>query len=133
MNLVAEICNALLESPSVAAIVGSNSETARIWNGWERVNAYPCIVVEVDDDEPQNDLHGVSGMDVSQVTITCRDNTDTGANALWEAVRSSLAGYSGAFDAILDDTQRSSTPKNEGSTARWYDRVMSFTILWSNV
>jgi hypothetical protein len=131
MNLTTEISTALLAAPAVTALVGSDATSARIWNGWERVNACPCIVIEVDDDEEQNDLRGKSDLTISTPTITCRADTDTEAQALWKAVRATLAAYhANGLDLILDDTARSNTPKSEGSTAHWYDRVMSYTALW---
>ena len=130
INLATEIGNVLLANAAVATLTGSDPITAKIWNGWERVNAYPCVVIEIDDDSEQNDLSGTATMIISDVTLTCRGNSDTDSRDLWAAVRACLAGYSGTFEAILNDTQVSNTPKEEGSTAHWYDRLMNFTILW---
>ena len=107
-----------------------------IWSYWPRTYAVPCIVVEVDKDEEQNDLSGKapSGMLVSEITITCRGATGPVAWSLWCAVRNALAGQTiGGVDYILDDTADSDTPKSEGSTDHWYDRVMSFTTIRSEV
>ena len=137
-NIFNEISAALLTMPAVTSLVGSNPLTCRIWNSWERVNAYPCLVIEIDKEEEQNDLGGVPDLVVAEVTITARDNSEAGAHALQQAVRNNgtspgtgLAGYHGTFDAVLDDTVRSSTPKDTGGTANWYDQVMTFTMLWN--
>lgn len=109
----------------------------KIWSYWPRTYATPCIVVEVDRDEEQNDLSGKapSGMLISDLTITCRASDPGGgpqAWALWNAVRNALAGQTiGGIDFVLDDTADSDAPKSEGSTDHWYDRVMSFTVLRS--
>jgi len=131
VNLVTEISTALLAAADVTALVGSDPATTRIWNGWERVNAYPCIVIEVDSDDEQNDLRGKADLVISEVAVTCRANTDSESLTLWQAVRAALAGYSGGgLDLVLDDTAHSATPKAEGSMAHWYDRVMSYTAMW---
>ena len=131
-NLFPSLNAALLGMAGVTALVGgSDPKTARIWNSWQRVNAYPCIVVEIDDEDEQNDLQAQPDLVIAEVTITCRANTDDESDALQQAVRAGLAGYSGAFDAILDHTAHSETPRNDGSKLHWYDRVMSFTMIWN--
>lgn len=130
MNLKTEIQNVLLADATVTAITGANT-SARIWASWPRTDEAKCVVVETDEDTDQNDLRGLSDMTISVVTVTCRESTDALAHALWSAVRDCLAGYSGTFEAILDGTDHSTTPKSDGSTGHWYDRIMTFTILWS--
>ncbi len=137
-NIFIDLKAALLTMPAVTALVGSVSATARVWNSWQRVNAYPCIVMDIDREVEQNDLSGLPDLIVAEVTITCRDNTHDGSDALQQAVRNNgtnpgtgLAGYSGTFQAILDDTVHAEVPKNDGSGAHWYDHVMTFTILWN--
>lgn len=110
----------------------------QIWSYWPRTYATPCIVVEVDKDDEQTDLSGKapSGMMISEITITCRAGDPGGGLAswaVWAAVKAALAGQSiGGMDYILDDTADSATPKSEGSTDHWYDRVMSFTTIRSS-
>jgi hypothetical protein len=129
MNLFTDLRTALLAMPAVAAIVGSGA-TAKVWNGWQRIYATPCIVIDLDGDAEQNDLSGSSaGLLISEVTITCRTDDDDATHALWLAVRAGLRGYRGTFDAILDDTAQSTPAKSDGSTGHWYDRVMSFTVM----
>ena len=118
-NLFPVLNAALLNMPAVATLVGgADPTTARIWNSWQRVNAYPCIVVDIDREDEQNDLSGTPDLVVAEVTVTCRDNTHDGSDALQQAVRNNgtspgtgLAGYHGAFDAILEDTVHAETPK----------------------
>jgi hypothetical protein len=137
VNLSQAIQDALLTMDAVTALVGDDPLSARMWANWERVNAYPCIIVEIDREDPQNDLQGRGGLVVAEVTITCRAETCVGAVALREAVKlngtdpgTGLAGYSGDFDAVLDGTASAAAPKGDGSTAHWYDQVMSFTVLY---
>ncbi|MGA2035876.1 MAG: hypothetical protein ABSG68_26815 [Thermoguttaceae bacterium] len=136
MNLFISLKSALLSIPAVAAIVASDAHapdptTARIWNSWERKNAYPCIIMDIDREAEQNDLSGRGDLIIAEVTVTCRDNTHDGSDALQQAVRAGLAGYSGDFQAVLDDTTHAEPPKGDGSTAHWYDHVMSFTMFWN--
>lgn len=140
MNIFSQVKSALLAMPAVTAIVGASSSSARIWNSWQRVtgaNAYPCVVLDIDSEEEQNDLLARPGLVIASVTITCRDNTHDGSDALQAAVRSNgtspgtgLAGYTGSFDAILESTAHSETPKDDGSTGHWYDHIMTFTMLY---
>jgi hypothetical protein len=134
INLYELLSGILLAAPAVNTLVGSDPKTAKIWNSWERVNAYPCIVIEVDSDDENNDLSGYSGMTSSKVAVTCRGNSDSDSFALWIAVRAALGSYaSNDVDIILDSTSHSATPKGEGSTAHWYDRIGDYTILWKAV
>ena len=72
-NLFPSLNAALLGMAGVTALVGgSDPKTARIWNSWQRVNAYPCIVVEIDDEDEQNDLQAQADLVIAEVTITCR-------------------------------------------------------------
>lgn len=106
----------------------------QVWSYWPRTYATPCIVIEVDRDEEQNQLTGASasGMLQSTVTLTCRASDPNGgpqAWSLWSAVRHALHGKTIAgIDYILDDTVDSATPKEDGSTDHWYDRIMSFSV-----
>ena len=139
LELFTEIRSALLSIPAVAALVGGDGDTAKakIWNSWQRVNAYPCIVIEVDGDDENNTLDGTGDLVNSDVVLTCRDLTAEGSKALRDAVRGTpaapgLAGWSGTFEAVLEHTVRSATPTGDGSKAHWYDNVMSFTVQWSD-
>lgn len=130
MATIHDIRDALLALPAVTAIVGSGA-TARVWSDWQRTYTAPCIIVELDKEEEQNDLTGrAGGLIVADVTLTCRAATSDVSDTLRDAVRAGLSGYSGAFDAILDDTQNAAVPKDDGSDLHWYDNVMSFTMLW---
>lgn len=141
MNVYEEIRNALLGMNQVTALVGSDSATARIWNSWQRVNAYPCIVVEVDREKLWTPCLDTGKIDLvaGDITITCRDVTRDGSDALAAAVKKNgtnpgtgLAGYDGTIYCWLEESVRSETPKNDGSPAHWYDQVMSFNLFWSD-
>jgi hypothetical protein len=117
------------DTPTQTALAGG-----QIWSYWPRTYTTPCIVIEIDKEDEQNQLTGASdsGMLISPVTITCRAGDPGGgpaAYALWLAVRNVLSGKTIAgIDYILDDTADSATPKSDGSTDHWYDKVMSFNV-----
>lgn len=137
MNIFEDLRTALLGMSAVTALVGSGS-SARIWNSWPRTYTVPCIVIDVDQETPANDLSGKGGLVFAAVVVTCRDDDQSDSHALAEAVRlngtnpgTGLAGYSGTFDAILDNGQHAEVPKGDGSTAYWYDHVLDCTLIWS--
>jgi hypothetical protein len=133
----------IIEESLRAALKGMVAVTTivsdRIWDEWFRSETLPAIVFEIDMENPQNDLSGRGGLVLAEANIICRAATRSASRALAEAVRrngsiepgSGLAGYSGAFDAMLDDIQTALTPKAEGSSAYWYDTNMSFALSWS--
>lgn len=129
MNLFTDLRNALLALPAVTAIVGSGA-SAKIWNSWPRTYEVSCIVMDIDSEEENNCIDGKGGLITASVTVTCRAATHDASDALQEAVRHGLAGYSGTFEAVLDSTVHSETPKADGSTEHWYDHVMDFSMLW---
>jgi hypothetical protein len=91
------------------------------------------VILEVDNEEPQNDLTGKGGLVYADLTVRCRAATKSAARALAEAVRTNntdpgtgLAGYHGTaggltFDAVLEDQVVSFTPAGEGSDRGYYD------------
>ena len=129
MNLFVDLKAALMNVPAIVSLVGG-STTPRIWNSWARTYPTPCIVMDIDRESENNDLSGKGGLITADVTVTCRTDTHDTSDELQELVRSALAGYSGTFEAILDDTTHAEIEKNDGSTGHWYDHVMSFTMLW---
>jgi len=133
MNIEIELNKTLLGMTAVVALVGD-----RVWDEWFRTSVVPAIVFEIDTENRENDISGRGGLVFADVNIICRADTRAASRELAEAVRmngstspgSGLAGYSGAFDAVLDDTQPAAVPKGEGSNAYWYDTNMSFTMSW---
>lgn len=129
-----ELRSALLGMAAVTTIVAD-----RIWDEWFRSATVPAIVFEIDAENRENDLTGRGGLVFADVNLICRADTRAASRALAEAVRTNgstspgtgLAGYSGAFDAVLDNMQPAAVPKSEGSNAYWYDTNMSFTLSWS--
>jgi hypothetical protein len=131
MDLFTALRTVLLDTNSVTAIVGA-ADAARIWNSWPRTYDVPCLVLDVDREDEQNDLSGHSGLTIAEVAITARGNTHDQSDALCNTVKPVLCGYAGGtFDAILDHVVHSETPKMDGSTGHWYDHVMGFTMLWN--
>ena len=122
MDIFTEIKSALLGMPAVTALVGgTNSETVRIWNSWQRVNgrgSEPCIIMDSDDEVDENDLSGSGGLVIAEMTVTCRANSHAQSEALCQAVKlngtapgTGLAGYPGTFDAICNNTQHVRRPR----------------------
>jgi hypothetical protein len=112
----------------------------RVWDEWFRSKIVPALVFEIDHEGRENDLEGRGGLVDAQANIICRANTRAEARALAEAVRTNntdpgtgLAGYAGAFDAVLDDVVMAAVAKGDGSNAHWYDANMSFTLLWKEL
>ena len=128
-----ELRTALRAMSEVTDIVGT-----RIWDEWFRTNTYPAIVFEIDSENRENGLSGRGGLVYASVNIICRADTRSDSRALAEAVRvngdvqpgTGLAGYSGTFDAWLEDMQPAAIPKNDKSNAHWYDINMSFVLSW---
>ena len=134
MIIEEELRAALKAMTAVTTIVGD-----RIWDEWFRSETIPAIVFEIDIESPQNDISGRGGLVFAEVNVICRAATRAASRTLAEAVRtngsispgSGLAGYTGDFDAVLEDMQAAAVPKNEGSNAYWYDTNMSFRISWT--
>lgn len=105
----------------------------------------PHVVIEVDREDPQNDLTGKGGLVYAEVTIRCRDRTKAGARALAEAIRrndtdpgTGLAGYHGtisgfSLDAVLEDTQIAFVPETDGSSRGWWDVFQSYMVSFAEV
>jgi len=133
MNIEAELRAALTGFSAVTAIVG-----ARVWDEWFKNDTVPAVVFEIDNEDQENTLVGTGGLIFADVNVICRANTRKAARALAEAVRingttpgTGLAGYTGRFDAWLEDRQNARVPKNDGGNAHWYDVNMSFKVSWS--
>lgn len=129
MDIVTEIRDLLLAMPAVTNQVGSGS-SARIWGGWPRTYAVPCVVIEVDSEDLQNGLDGNSIGNVAQIAVTCRGGTAAEARALREAVKA-LQGHAGTLDVVFDSVVHSQTPKGDGSTAHWYDEVFDGVAIFA--
>jgi hypothetical protein len=130
LNIFVEVRNALLNVSGVTTIVGSGT-AARIWNSWQRTWTTPCLVVDVDEETPEQELDGHGNLTYATVTITARATTHLESDNLSDLVKAFLAGYSGTFDAYFDNLVHSETPKDDGSTDHFYDHVMSFTMSWN--
>ncbi len=129
-----ELRTALLAMSEVTDIVGT-----RIWDEWFRTDTYPSIAFEIDSELRENGINGRGGMVFAEVNVICRANTRAASRSLAEAVRvnggispgTGLAGYTGNFDAWLDDMQPAAVPKNDKGTSHWYDMNMSFVVSWA--
>ena len=129
-----ELRTALLAMSDVTDIVGT-----RIWDEWFRTDTYPAVVFEIDNENRENGLNGRGGRVYADVNVLCRADTRSASRTLSEAVRVNgdtqpgrgLAGYTGNFDAWLEDVQTAAVPKDDKSNAHWYDVNMSFVVSWA--
>lgn len=105
----------------------------------------PGVIIEVDGEDPLNDLAGVGGRVYAAVNIKCRAATKAVARALAESIRSNdtdpgtgLAGYSGTpdsdlIDGVLEGMTTSFTPAGEGSDQGYYDVDCSYNVTYAEV
>ena len=132
MIIEEELRTALVGMTAVTEIVG-----ARVWDEWFRADTLPAVVFEFDNEDQENTLAGTGGLIFANVNIICRAETRRESRLLSEAVRANnttpgtgLAGYSGTFDAWLEDRQNAATPKGDAGNTYWYDTNMSFVLSW---
>lgn len=132
MNFFTELRTLMLATPGIATLIGGTGTGARIWNSWPRTYATPCIVIDIDQEDLQNDLTGHSDLTIAQITITCRGDSHMASDAVSDAVKA-LAGYgttSSTFQMVWDSIVHSDTPKEDGSTGHFYDHVMDGVAIW---
>ncbi len=103
------------------------------------------VIIEVDSEDPLNDLDGVGGRVYADVNIKCRAATNEVARTLAESIRrndtnpgTGLAGYSGTvnatvIDAVLEDTTPSFTPAGEGNDQGYFDVDCSYNVTYAEV
>ena len=125
---------------TVTAIIGTGNAARIRPDRLGQDETLPAILMEIDDEEPENDLLGQGGLVYSEVTLTCRANEKADARALAEAIRingadpgTGMAGYHGTvggvmFDAVLESTTMAWTTESEGSEAGWFDVLAEYTV-----
>lgn len=104
------------------------------------------VIIEVDNEVPQNDIDGKGGLVYADVNIICRAREKAIARTLAEAIRTNdtdpgtgLAGYSDTpvggsqIDAVLEDVQTNFIPEAEGSDKGWYDVYNNYTVSFAEV
>lgn len=131
-----DLITALKTMSAVTALVGSGTSARIRTDDFERNETLPAVLIEVDEDTPQNDLTGRGGLTYSDVTVTCRASTISGSRALAEAVKfngaipgTGLCGKaSAAFDSYLDHTESAVVYKDDGTNVHWYDTLLSFVV-----
>ena len=140
-----DIRTALLAMTAVADFNGSGSADEMVIRyGYleeDDDTTDPHIVIDIDNDTPQNSLDGLGGLRFAEVTITCRATTMARAKALAEAVRvngtnpgTGLAGYSGSgttFDSWLEDEVRAVEPYDDNSGRWWHAVIQTYTVNYS--
>ena len=140
MSLEGDIRTALLAMDAVTALVGtSHSARIRPYMLDDRDDkTEEHIIVEVDEQRPQNTIEGTGGLTYADVNISCRAMTPTQARALAVAVKrngttpgTGLAGYgssSTAFHSVLDGEVASRTLWAEDSQRAWYTVEQSYVM-----
>jgi hypothetical protein len=133
MGLVENIRTALLSFNAVTALVGTGS-SARIYpDAFDEQATLPAILVEIDDEEPQNSLDGRGGLRIGTATITCRAATRQGAEALALAVlgnganpQTGLRTYVGSgWDVdTVNSIATAASPKGYGTQKQYWDTVI---------
>mgnify|MGYP002631519982 CR=1 len=118
---------------AVTAIVGTGDDARIRPDRLEDSDTRPCIVIEVEDEDPANDLTGTGGLVFTDVSIYSIARTKAAARALAEAIRlngtdpgTGLAGCHATaasiqFDAVLYSTQIDYIPLGDGSSrGNWH-------------
>ena len=132
MNIFIPLKAALLSLPAVTALVGDDVATpARVWNSWPRTYADPCIVMDVDEEGENSFLDTGVGDLVRRGRAHLPRRHHDASDALAAAVKAGLGGWSTDFVAVLQNTAHSEVPKNDGSTAHWYDHVQTWLLQWN--
>ena len=134
MGLAEDIRSALLTFDAVTALVGTGSSSRIYPDAFdENEVTMPAILVEVDSDDPQNDLSGRGGLRIGMVTITCRAATRQGSVALADAVlgngmnpQTGLRAYAGSgWDAdTVNSIVTTRVPKGMGTQKAYWDTVI---------
>lgn len=145
MSVEADLRTLLLTFSPVTALVGTG-DSARIRpdklaQGDD--DTLQAIIIEVDDERPQNTLEGTSLRRYADVTVRCQARTKAQARAVALAVKlngtdpgTGLAGYTGTlsgtvYDAWLEDEQTSFSPVEEGSDEAYYYVFSNYVMTWA--
>ena len=145
MSIEESVRTALLAMTAVADFNGSGSgDEMVIRYGYleeDDATSDPHIVLDIDNDLPQNDLTGRGGLRFADLTVTCRATTMALSKALAEAVRTNctapgtgLAGYGGSgtsFDSWLVEETRAVEPYDDNSGRFWHATIQTYTICYT--
>lgn len=104
------------------------------------------VIIEVDNERPQNSIDGLGGLVYADVNIICRAREKEIARTLAEAIRTNdtnpgtgLAGYTGTpvggskIDAVLEDMTTVFIPEVDGGDEGWYDVFCSYIVSFNEV
>ncbi|KKK62026.1 hypothetical protein LCGC14_3008430 [marine sediment metagenome] len=145
MSVEVDLRTLLLTLSTVTALVGTGDD-ARIRPDkldQDDDDSQPAIIVEVDDERPQNDLTGTSLRRYADVTLRCQARTKAQARAVAVAVKlngtdpgTGLAGYGGTvsstvYSIYLEDDQTSMSPVEEGSDEAYYYVFSNYVVTWA--
>lgn len=142
--MIEETLTTFLKTLSTVTDIVGAGDAARIRpDRLEEVDSPPTIAIEIDDEDPQNDLGGLGGLVYADVSIFSSAREKKDARALAEAIRlngtdpgTGLAGVCTTvggvqFDAVLKSTQIDYKSLGDGSgRGNWHVNslyVVSFT------
>ena len=146
MSIEAVIRRKLLSLSAVTAITGTGNTALirpdRLHASDAMTATNAAVIIEVDGENPLNDLAGLSRRRMVDVTLRCRSRQRDKARALAEAIRvngtdpgTGLAGADWtdsvdgvSYSAWLDGTDSSFTPDTDGSDQGWYDVFCSYGL-----
>lgn len=145
MSVEADLRTLLLTFNTVTTLVGTG-DAARIRPDkldQSDDDSLQAIIIEVDDERPQNTLAGTSLRRYADVTLRCQARTKAQARAVAAAVKlngtdpgTGLAGYTGTvngtlYSIYLEDEQTSMSPVEEGSDEAYYDVYSNYVVTWA--
>lgn len=128
MALEATLRTFLKTLDTVTAIVGTGDDARIRPDRLEETDTLPAIIIEVDDEDPENSLDGLGGLVYADVNIQCRAFEKEDARALAEAVRvngtdpgTGMAGTSqDGFHAVLENTSASLFIPEDAASQKGY-------------
>jgi len=135
--MIENVRTALLTLDAVTAFVGTGSSSRIYPDAFDEQATLPAILVEVDEEEPENSLDGRGGLREGIVTITCRAATRQGAEALALAVlgngtnpQTGLRAYTGSgWDVeTINSITTTRTPRDDGSQRAYWDTLIELGV-----
>ena len=123
----------LLQSATIAGLCGANVFTGRSDQG----QALPRINITRISGGQEHDLDGAAANANPRIQIDCRAATDVAADALADAVRNMLDGYTGTMGthsidvAVLDNRLDLDEPAIDGSDNNTYCVIQDYLIRYT--
>jgi hypothetical protein len=126
----------LLTKTGITDLIGTGGN-ARIYKDKipQKNTTWPVLTYRTVSTQQEHDLSGACGMARPRIQLDCWHETSVGAEALAEAVRNALDGYTGAMGsatvsvALLEDTQDFYRPNEDGSDNGVHQISLDFQII----